>query len=297
MWKKRLFAFSLIIALSVSFITPLTNPGPIASAQDAKIKQDGIIAECSETVIDALDKCIQERFSKSDMRFGLSRIVTVMLPFNHFVAETPSEGEAISELVKGGWQVVFYLVGRRILGPKSDTTTRLTLIPHDSSIVNGPIAITPSTIFDERDHGTGQVVINSSFNSVRRKTLERLELPELPEILDDARKAMVEFEKRDQYDFSFRKWSIATRPIRAKEACLKCHTGEAPLTPPEVGDALGVAMYAYVRKQKAPLLLFDDAPISRNRKIHCKLCHSTLTVSLPRCPRRSDMTARLIMIN
>jgi len=251
MRKKRLFAFSMIIALSVSFITPQTNPGPKASAQDAKVKQDGFIAGCSETVIDALDECLQKRFSKFDMRLGAARIVTSRLPFYHFEAETPSEREAISELEKGGWQVAFYLVGRRILGTRPDINIKGAPVSgHDHRIISGPMAITPSTIFDERDHGTGQIVATSSVNSNWRKTLEQLELPELPEIWDDARKAMLEFEKRDQYDFSFRKWSIAARPIRAKEACLKCHTGEAPLTPPKVGDALGVAMYAYARKQK-----------------------------------------------
>jgi hypothetical protein len=250
MWKKRLPAFSLIIAFSISFITPQTNPGPIASAQDAKIKQDGFIAGCSETVIDALDECIQKRFSKFDMRLGRARIVTVKLPFDHFVAETPSEREAISELEKGGWQVAFYLVGRRILGTRPDTLPGMPVSGHENRIINGPVAITPSTIFDGRDHGTGQIVATSSVVSNWRKTLEQLELPELTEIWDDARKAMLVFEKRDQYDFPFRKWSIAARPIRAKEACLKCHTGEVPLTPPKVGDALGVAMYAYARKQK-----------------------------------------------
>jgi hypothetical protein len=89
-----------------------------------------------------------------------------------------------------------------------------------------------------RERGTGQIVDASSVISIWRKMFEQLELPKLLEIWDDARKAMLEFEKRDQYDFSFRKWNIAARPIRAKEACLKCHTGEAPLAPPKVGDAL-----------------------------------------------------------
>src|SRR5262249_42599733 len=109
--------------------------------------------------------------------------------------------------------------------------------------------------------------------SGQKKMIEQLELPEPLKIWDDAQKAMLEFEKRDQYDFSFGKWNIAARPIRAKGSCLKCHNGEnriapgmpvvaisgrgagdgvtAPVSaPPKVGDALGVAMYAYARKQK-----------------------------------------------
>src|SRR5215470_14819581 len=74
MRKKRLFVFSLIIALSASFVTLQINPVRIASAQDPKVKQDGFILGCSETVIDALDECIQERFSKADTLFGLERM-------------------------------------------------------------------------------------------------------------------------------------------------------------------------------------------------------------------------------
>ena len=263
MRKNRLFAFSLIIALSASFVILQINSASIASAQDAKVKQDGFIAGCSETVIDALDKCIQERFSKFDMGFGLGRVAQPMPAIDRFVAETQSEREAISELEKGGWQVAFYLAGRPILDPKPGKInladlSNLVIIPHDSSIIGGPIVITPSIIFDERerarDHSTGQILTTPSDISGRKKMIEQLELPNRQEIRDDARKAMLEFEKKDQYDFSFRKWSIAARPIRAKEACLKCHAGEgftAPgLAPPKVGDALGVAMYAYARRQK-----------------------------------------------
>jgi len=39
MRKKRLFEFSLIIALSASFITLQINPARIASAQDAKVRR------------------------------------------------------------------------------------------------------------------------------------------------------------------------------------------------------------------------------------------------------------------
>ena len=259
MRKKRLFAFSLIIALSALFITPQIVPARIASAQNAKLKQDGFITGCSDSVIDALDKCIQERFSKADMLFGFGRVTPPTLHANYLEAKTESEREAISDLEKDGWQVAFYLVGRSVLGPTPD----LKILTHQfpgltNPIINGPIAITPSTIFDDRerarDYRAGPTVNFPSLVSERRKMIEQLKLPEPLNIWDDARKAMLEFEKRDQYDFSFRKWNIAARPIRAKEACLKCHTGDGPtapgLTPPKVGDALGVAMYAYARKQK-----------------------------------------------
>src|SRR5262245_35866262 len=236
MRKKRLFAFSLMIGLTASFITLQINPAITAPAQDAKVKQNGLISGCSDSVIDALDECIQERFSKSDMRFGALRITPTTLHMNYFQTETQSEREAISELEKGGWQVAFYLAGRRILGTKPDLTKPMLRIDgQDHPIINGPIAITSPVIFN------------------RIRMIEQFDLPEPQKLWDDAQKAMLEFEKKDQYGFSFGKWSVAARPIRAKEACLKCHTGPvttAPsTTPPKVGDALGVAMYAYARKQ------------------------------------------------
>jgi len=275
MRKKRLIAFSLMIGLSATFITLQTISSRPASAQDAKGKQDGFITGCSETVIDALDECMQKRFSNVDKLFGLDRVRPSMLHMDYFLAETQSEREAISELEKGGWQVAFYLVGRRILGPKPDLTkpdrTYLDFYP----AIKGPIAITPCIVFDDHgrawDYNAGPTTINSSITIDKKKMIEQFDLPETQKMWDDAQKAMLEFDKKDQYDFSFGKWSVAARPIRAKEACLKCHSGDvatlpgqidleaamrktgaaAPApTPPKVGDALGVAMYAYARKQK-----------------------------------------------
>jgi hypothetical protein len=42
MRKKRLFALSLMMGLSASFITLQINSASVASAQDAKAKQDGL---------------------------------------------------------------------------------------------------------------------------------------------------------------------------------------------------------------------------------------------------------------
>jgi hypothetical protein len=276
MRKKRLFAFSLIIAFSVSYVTPQTNPSYIASAQDVKVKQDGFITGCSETVIDALDECIQERFSKSDQVFGYDRVTARTRHVNLFEAENQSEREAISELEKDGWQVAFYLIGRRILGQKPDLSDLKWRYRFQyPSEIHGPVAITAPSKFEERvrnparDSKTGSFpIIRDTYDYNEGKMIEQFELPEPMSIWDDAQKAMLAFEKRDQYDFSYGKWSIAARPIRAKESCLKCHTGDpatapgvshivnpftrnAPrLAPPKVGDALGVAMYAYALKQK-----------------------------------------------
>jgi len=85
------------------------------------------------------------------------------------------------------------------------------------------------------------------------------------------------FDSKNRHEFSIGKWKIEARPIRAAESCLRCHnnnteaaTGNEPKqidirniidarniydglarskTPIKVGDALGVAMYAYARKR------------------------------------------------
>lgn len=259
MRKKRLVAFSLMIGLWASFITPQIDSAITASAQDAKPRQDGFIIGCSETVIDALDECVQKRFSKADLLFGFDRMEPPTRHISYFLAETQSEREAISELEKGGWQVAFYLVGRRILGPKPNLP-KLDLVFFDekAAIINGPLAITSPAAFDgwERDSARDSRLspIAPIFRDVfdKKKMIEQFGLPEPLKIWDDAQKAMREFEKKDQYDFSFGKWNVEARPIRAKEDCLKCHTGNvttALSAPPKAGDALGVAMYVYARKQ------------------------------------------------
>src|SRR5262245_31010721 len=220
MRKKRLFRFSLIFALSASFITVQINPARIDSDQDPKVKRDGFITGCSETVIDALDECIQERFSKADTLFGIDRVAPPSYHVSHFIAETQGERDAISELERGGWQVAFYLAGRRILGPKPAMTRHLPLYPgYNYKIINGPIAITPCIISDEPERGRapdyslGPLVTASSVIYDQKKMVEQFELPEPLKIWDDAQKAMLEFEKKDQYAFSFGKWSVAARPI------------------------------------------------------------------------------------
>jgi hypothetical protein len=257
MLKKRLVALSLMMGLLASFITLQNYSANVASAQDAKAKQDAFISGCSSSVIDALDECVQERFIKSDTRFGITRMRPLTLHVNYFLPETQNERDAIAELEKGGWQVAFYLVGRRILAPKPDMTKfKPELLSDNHPIINGPIAITAPKNFN------------------KKKMIEQFNLPEPQKLWDDAQRAMSEFEKKDQYDFTVDRWNFAARPIRARESCLKCHNNNPVAkaadgsivsvgrnnldlyalsarseTPIKVGDALGVAMYAYTRKQ------------------------------------------------
>src|SRR5262245_45926263 len=99
MRKKRLFAFSLMIGLWASFIAPQIDSAITASAQDAKPRQDGFIIGCSETVIDALDECMQKRFSDANGGlFGIDRVTPPTEHVRSFLPISLAEREAVTEL-------------------------------------------------------------------------------------------------------------------------------------------------------------------------------------------------------
>jgi len=235
--KKRLLAFSLMIGLSALFITPLIDSGITASAQDAKVKQDGFISGCS--VIDPLDECIQARFKEADKLFGYAR-VTPRTHVQMFSPKNEEESIAVSELEREGWQVSFYLAGRRIVDSKPESSQQEPGNKYNQHpVINGPLPIT--------------------------KNVAREDLPNANELRDHAKKALLAFDTRNQYEFSVQKWSFTGRPIRADEMCLRCHNPNPPPVagtvmhlpyapapgnrPVNIGDALGVAIYAYARKQ------------------------------------------------
>jgi hypothetical protein len=231
-----------MIGLSALFVTLRINSAGIASAQDAKVKQGGFINGCSDSVIDALDECIQKRFSKADGVFGRARVETSTDHVRAFSPETQEERGVISELERGGWQVGFYLAGRRVLESKPEHR----LLDGGYRGLGGPVLIVPQI--------------------QPRRVIEPTGLPDPGVLWEHAQKAILSFDSKNQYDFSVWKWSVIARPIRAKESCLQCHNNfkygntvpiaRAPSpTPLKVGDAIGVAMYAYARKQRIALNL------------------------------------------
>jgi hypothetical protein len=223
------------------------------SLQDQRIDLDETMIGCS--VIAPLDKCIQERFKKVDGRFGAARIRPPTLhDDNYFKPETPEERELIQELECDGWQVAFYLASRRVLRPGPDQIKIGDRIFDIKSSLNGPISFNASLRYNED------------------KLTEILRLPKRRQLMDHVKSAMVDFEKKDRYDFAIGKWMFAVRPIRAQESCLKCHNSrdmtngywrsEIPTVNPDhtsdnasgeppvkVGDALGAAIYAIARAQ------------------------------------------------
>lgn len=208
-------------------------------------KPDLLMLGCS--VVDPIDECIQELFSKADFRFGMTRVPTRTSHIKYFAPSTPKEVQMVKELEADGWEVGFYLAGRRILGEKPDVNA-IKLFADGHSVIGGPISIT----------GALQKGANRS----------QLAMPIAAKLWDEGQKAMRAFESSNRYEFSVGKWTVEARPIRARQDCLKCHNNtttppdNSPIssdfagivhahskTPIKVGDALGVAMYAYTRKQ------------------------------------------------
>jgi hypothetical protein len=237
MRKKRLFAFSLMIGLSASFITLQINSAITAPAQDGKVKPGGFIRGCS--MIDPLDDCIQARFKEAEKVFGYLR-VTPQTHISMFFPKNEEERVAVSELEQEGWRVGFYLAGRRIMDSEPEISRqKLGNMYRRHPVIHGPLLIT--------------------------KNAAKEDLPVSNELWDHTKKAMAAFDTLNQYEFSVQNWSFIARPIRAEEMCLKCHNpgpppaaGEVtPISyvpapgkhPVKVGDALGVAIYAYARKK------------------------------------------------
>jgi hypothetical protein len=226
----------LIAGLTLALLQQKPNA---SRAQDLP-KPDGALVGCS--IIDPLDDCIQALFSKVDSRFGMARVPTATKHLTYFNPRNDEERAVVNDLDHSGWVVAFYLAGRRILGERPGPN-KTPFAGRRHSVIGGPIAITPAF------SGGGQR--NQEF-----------EMPEPDQLWEDAQNAMRSFETKNQYDFSVGGWKVEARPIRAGESCLKCHNnnqGTSPSVvdlyhapsgqPIKVGDALGVAMYAYTRKK------------------------------------------------
>lgn len=234
----------LVVAIGI-VISPLRS-SVFSQSQEKpnQSKSDALMLGCS--VIDPIDECIQELFSKADIRFGITRVPTRISHIKYFAPSNPREVEIVTDLEGDGWEVGFYLAGRRILGEKPGPND-IKLFADAHPVIGGPISITGSLRKPAADVSPA--------------------MPEPAALWDGGQKAMRAFDSTNRYEFAVGNWTIEARPIRARENCLKCHNNNA--TPPDnnaavtnvagvihahsktpirVGDALGVAMYAYTKK-------------------------------------------------
>ena len=257
MRKKRLFALLLMIGLSALFIALQINSARIASAQDAKIKQEGFIngrsrpsslLDCS--FISPLDSYIQDRFTQRGRGFGIERIMIpgrglhTPIPSRYsqpktigaFVPENDQEREAVVEIERSGLKMALYLASRRILVTEPDEPQNNHIMLH--APLRGPVALTQGS--------------------------QKTDWPEMASLWKQARNAMKDFDGdkfASQYEFSAEGKDFIARPVRAQESCLECHTPYTYLnyTPNSngatrqlsVGDPIGVLLYAYTTSAKS----------------------------------------------
>lgn len=164
--------------------------------------------------ISLLDECIQLRFLDAKA-FGMRRILPMQYHgLRTFQPENATERAVVDQLRQRGYEVAFYLVGRNALADRTFDPRR--------SAVQGPAFITP---------------------------IHWGEFPQPDALLDDGRRALLSFQKREGYEIRKAGWTVAMRPLRASnEACVQCHLADAASTANpklKIGDALGVALYVY----------------------------------------------------
>lgn len=163
--------------------------------------------------IDALNRVIQDRFAGIDKFFGLRRIVVIGDTPHQFRPETVSEEAVVQDLRDENLEVALYMAGRRVLDQEPNLLSER-MAGVDRRVIFGPIAVT---------------------------AVERLhELPQSVDLIDAARQAFRELQRRDRYPFERAGVKFSARAVRANSAeCLGCHKGNRQ------GEPLGVVMYAY----------------------------------------------------
>jgi hypothetical protein len=174
-----------------------------------------------------LNDCIQERFKEIDEKFGYRRIIRIGDTPHRFKPENAKESKIVSKLEKADLKAALYLAGRRVIKSNPDIA-RL----QPGQFIKGPGLITA-------------------------EDKEKESLPKAVDLLEQSRRAIVEFEKADSYDFTLAGWKFTALPVRAsEESCLMCHksdnyvsfavpTGDQTPVKLKIGDVLGVVIYAY----------------------------------------------------
>jgi hypothetical protein len=199
--------------------------------------------------IKELDRCVQNRFQDpaaiSQRRFGMGRMGPRRMPspqppphgpspiaghsrqgthhrdVRDFKSENPAEQAVIDAFQAKGYEVIVYLAGRKIL-EQPPTKTQIQY----RYGVQGPALITGKSMSPDP--------------------------PSTRWLLAESRTALESFEIGDGYTLKRGTWTVAMRPLRAANSgCVSCHTSgvardkDGSKSELAVGDALGVAIYAY----------------------------------------------------
>lgn len=213
--------FSLLVAFSFS-------PSPSASTLRSFIPSQEH-SDSGADLIAALDDCIQQRFLDVEKGFGFRRIIRPGDTPHRFKAGNAKELTIVEYLTRARLDVVLYLAGRGIVGPKLNSQHVDSIA---GNLIKGPVFITAS---DKQIAG----------------------LPTPKQLWNHGQEAMQVFQGSGKYDFSLGEWKFIARPVRASDTtCLKCHQrngtnlfsrgniGQESKSL-QIGDPIGLLVYGY----------------------------------------------------
>lgn len=183
--------------------------------------------------VNTLDRLIQERFETLDMvNFGISRIASTPehSEFRRLRPETPAEREVVRELEKEGLEALFLVAGRRAIQAAKSLAPERKPAAADNS------------------HPSLHHFSLRAVSRPIRLTAGSTPAPDPRQVLPHAAAAFQRFERAGSHEFRVGSWDVVARPLRAtRKECLSCHQKDESGRPLGLGDALGVAMYAFAR--------------------------------------------------
>lgn len=195
-----------------------------------------IASSGDQTPVEELDSIVLPRFRSVDTKFGLARIPRAHRLGSRFEPQTAREREVLDRLVADGWEVAFYLGGRRLLGS----------LPSEE---------------EAKSIGTYNYDLHRTIDVPVSFTEPPDDLPSPLQLLGHGRKAMAAYFSTDTYRSSLGRWRVEAHPVRAHQgACLSCHNAQEkerpivrdgkPIKPLTGGDAIGAVIYVYAKRHR-----------------------------------------------
>jgi len=199
--------------------------------------------------IDALDRCVQERFVRIEKGFGISRISTAMHNTRQFVPTNDVENRAVGDFEALGLRVVMYVASRQLprFGPLGDA------IP---PAIQGPVFVSPIPHVLTRNPSGAPMEVRADSQLLN-------DLPNDADVRTQGLLFLRAPAAAESWQFAIGRWSFVARPVRASEsACLNCHNyrpagtaspsvGDSTDGPFRMGDPIGAVLYGYQSEHSA----------------------------------------------
>jgi hypothetical protein len=220
-----------------------TNPGATTPRHEEHSRA------AAAKAIDALDRCVQERFIRIDKGFGMSRISMAMHNTRLFVPVTESESRVVQDFETLGMRVILYVVSRQRprFGPFGPSA-----IP---PLVQGPVFVRPTPPVVTRTPAGAPFEVRTGPQFLNA-------LPDAADLAVPGVRALNESGVSESRAFEIGEWRFVARPVRASaSACVNCHNRPASAAGPSVdgsadepfrlGDPIGAVLYGYQRERSS----------------------------------------------